>query len=74
MYGLHTITGNQNNLLARRPFFVFWFMGQVSKYVVASHNWQKLLTTLHSALNLWQFDHSLVIALDAGKAFLPAIE
>ncbi|KAF5338925.1 hypothetical protein D9611_008729 [Ephemerocybe angulata] len=31
MLGLHTITGNLNNLLARRPFFVFWFMGQISR-------------------------------------------
>ncbi|KAE9405655.1 hypothetical protein BT96DRAFT_915878 [Gymnopus androsaceus JB14] len=29
MQGLHTITGNSNNSLARRPFFVFWFMSQV---------------------------------------------
>ena len=34
MLGLHTITGNLNNLLARRPFFVFWFMGQISRYVL----------------------------------------
>ncbi|KAF9454801.1 hypothetical protein P691DRAFT_716672 [Macrolepiota fuliginosa MF-IS2] len=31
MHGLHTITGNANNLLARRPFFVFWFMAQVTR-------------------------------------------
>jgi len=31
MQGLHLITGNANNLLARRPFFVFWFMGQISR-------------------------------------------
>ncbi|PPQ66262.1 hypothetical protein CVT24_007280 [Panaeolus cyanescens] len=31
MQGLHTITGNSNNLLARRPFFVFWFMGQIHR-------------------------------------------
>ncbi|KAF8073616.1 hypothetical protein FPV67DRAFT_1478620 [Lyophyllum atratum] len=31
MCGLHTITGNSNNLLARRPFFVFWFMSQISR-------------------------------------------
>ncbi|RDB17928.1 hypothetical protein Hypma_000681 [Hypsizygus marmoreus] len=31
MLGLHTITGNSNNLLVRRPFFVFWFMGQISR-------------------------------------------
>jgi len=31
MQGLHLITGNANNLLARRPFFVFWFMSQISR-------------------------------------------
>ncbi|KIK57175.1 hypothetical protein GYMLUDRAFT_75693 [Collybiopsis luxurians FD-317 M1] len=29
MHGLHTITGNSNNHLARRPFFVFWFSSQI---------------------------------------------
>lgn len=29
MFGLHAVTGNANNHLARRPFFVFWFMSQV---------------------------------------------
>ncbi|KAF8237173.1 hypothetical protein L208DRAFT_1248652 [Tricholoma matsutake] len=31
MHGLHTITGHSNNVLARRPFFVFWFMSQISR-------------------------------------------
>ncbi|KAK7048512.1 Zn(2)-C6 fungal-type domain-containing protein [Favolaschia claudopus] len=31
MNGMHTITGNSNNHLSRRPFFIFWFMGQVSR-------------------------------------------
>ncbi|KAF8189129.1 hypothetical protein K438DRAFT_1593593 [Mycena galopus ATCC 62051] len=31
MRGLHIVTGNSNNNLSRRPFFVFWFMGQVSR-------------------------------------------
>lgn len=31
-HGLHIITGNSKNLLARRPFFVFWFMGQIRRY------------------------------------------
>uniref|UniRef100_A0A0W0FU75 Zn(2)-C6 fungal-type domain-containing protein n=2 Tax=Moniliophthora roreri TaxID=221103 RepID=A0A0W0FU75_MONRR len=57
MYGLHTITGNSNNLLARRPFFTLWFMAQVNR-----------------ALSLWQCDHSMVLALDVCKAFLPAID
>ncbi|KAF8887164.1 hypothetical protein BD779DRAFT_1528462 [Infundibulicybe gibba] len=57
MYGLHTITGNSSNLLARRPFFVFWFMAQVTR-----------------ALSLWQFDNTLIIALDVCKALLPPID
>ncbi|KAL0961295.1 hypothetical protein HGRIS_006254 [Hohenbuehelia grisea] len=32
MQGLHIVTGNATNVLARRPFFVFWFMGQISRY------------------------------------------
>ena len=35
MFGLHTITGNSTNLLARRPFFVFWFMGQIHRFVLS---------------------------------------
>jgi hypothetical protein len=31
MHGLHTVTGLANNVLARRPFFVFWFMGQIAR-------------------------------------------
>ena len=31
--GLHTITGNSNNILARRPFFVPWFMAQMNRSV-----------------------------------------
>ncbi|KAI0345770.1 hypothetical protein BDW22DRAFT_911768 [Trametopsis cervina] len=31
MYGLQTITGQPNVTFARRPFFVFWFMSQVSR-------------------------------------------
>jgi len=31
MHGLHTVTGMANNLLAQRPFFVFWFMGQIHR-------------------------------------------
>ncbi|KAJ7928051.1 hypothetical protein B0H13DRAFT_1969137 [Mycena leptocephala] len=31
MSGLHTVTGNAGNDLAKRPFYVFWFMAQVSR-------------------------------------------
>ncbi|GJJ13286.1 hypothetical protein Clacol_007538 [Clathrus columnatus] len=31
MQGLHTVTGHKNNVLAQRPFFIWWFMGQVAR-------------------------------------------
>nr|BCA90180.1 hypothetical protein PC_1229 [Pleurotus citrinopileatus] len=31
MHGLSAVTGHSTNLLARRPFFVFWFMGQIAR-------------------------------------------
>jgi len=31
MHGLHALTGNIKHNLAQRPWFVFWFMGQVSR-------------------------------------------
>jgi hypothetical protein len=33
--GLHTVTGIDNNVLVRRPFFVFWFMAQISRQVLS---------------------------------------
>lgn len=33
MYGLHTVTGQPTSSLAGRPFYVFWFMGQVLRLV-----------------------------------------
>ncbi|KAK1226275.1 hypothetical protein PQX77_010748 [Marasmius sp. AFHP31] len=65
MLGLHAVTGNSGNLLARRPFFTLWFMGQVSSL---------LPYAVHRALSLWRCDQSMVLALDVCKAFLPAID
>ncbi|KAJ3524085.1 hypothetical protein NM688_g8624 [Phlebia brevispora] len=31
MYGLQSITGQPNVGLSRRPFFIFWFMSQISR-------------------------------------------
>ncbi|KZW00891.1 hypothetical protein EXIGLDRAFT_603573 [Exidia glandulosa HHB12029] len=31
MQGLHTVTGQQDNVLARRPYYVWWFMSQVAR-------------------------------------------
>jgi hypothetical protein len=33
MQGLHTVTGHKQNVLAQRPFFVWWFLGQVARYI-----------------------------------------
>ena len=89
MLGLHTITGNLANFLAHRPFFVFWFMGQIGRYVhtllqvsLKNHREFSVFTTLivgtcspvRSALSLWQCDNSLIVALDVCKALLPAID
>ncbi|KAK2459632.1 hypothetical protein APHAL10511_008277 [Amanita phalloides] len=51
--GLHTVTGIDGNVLFRRPYFVFWFMGQINR-----------------AISLWEYDQTLIIALDACKAFI----
>ena len=34
MYGLHTVTGQPTISLAGRPFYVFWFMGQILRLVL----------------------------------------
>ncbi|KIJ54399.1 hypothetical protein M422DRAFT_222008 [Sphaerobolus stellatus SS14] len=31
MQGLHTVTGHRNNILAQRPFFIWWFMSQAAR-------------------------------------------
>lgn len=76
MAGLHTVTGLASNLLARRPFFLFWFMAQISRYVnlvfpptPEHHN-----DASRSALSLWDCDHSLTLALDLCRALLAPIE
>ncbi|KAM6494149.1 hypothetical protein JOM56_010510 [Amanita muscaria] len=57
MNGLHTVTGNCDNVLARRPFFLFWFMGQINR-----------------AMTLWEYDNSLLPALDVCKALVTAVD
>src|SRR5271154_4910294 len=75
MDGLHTVTGLSGNVLARRPFFVFWFMGQISRYAPFLSLFGVVITKITCrALSLWDCDHSLTIALDVCKAFLPPIE
>src|ERR1700734_3120819 len=49
MHGLHTVTGQGgSDGLTRRPFFVFWFMSQISR---ALSLW-KCDTSLSSALDV----------------------
>lgn len=76
MLGLHTITGNAENLLARRPFFVFWFMGQIHRYAqdLGLQSTLALLTWNYSAISLWECDRSLTVALDVCKALIPATD
>ena len=72
MDGLHTITGNSNNVLARRPFYIPWFMAQMNRSV------QQLTTEYSSspsrALCLWEYDQTLMTALDVCKALIMAVD
>ncbi|KXN93397.1 Glucose transport transcription regulator RGT1 [Leucoagaricus sp. SymC.cos] len=67
MHGLHTITGNANNLLARRPFFVFWFMGQITR----SLSLWECDNTLSIALDVCK---ALLPAIDYLSALWPCAE
>ncbi|GLB38529.1 putative GAL4-like Zn(II)2Cys6 (or C6 zinc) binuclear cluster DNA-binding domain [Lyophyllum shimeji] len=67
MFGLHTITGNSSNLLARRPFFVFWFMSQISR---ALSLWERD-NTLTIAIDVCK---ALLPALDYLTALWPCPE
>ncbi|EAU85892.2 hypothetical protein CC1G_02915 [Coprinopsis cinerea okayama7 len=67
MLGLHTITGNANNLLARRPFFVFWFMGQIGRALAL---WQ-CDNSLTVALDVCK---ALLPAIDYLTALWPCLE
>lgn len=67
MYGLHTITGHSTSLLARRPFFVFWFMGQINR---ALSLWQ-CDKTLTVALDVCK---ALISAIDYLTALWPCPE
>lgn len=67
MLGLRTITGNSANLLARRPFFVFWFMGQIYR---ALSLWQ-CDNTLLVALDVCK---ALLPAIDYLTALWPCPE
>jgi hypothetical protein len=75
MHGLHTITGQSSNILARRPFFVFWFMGQISRYAALFCRDFQLLTRCGiRALSLWECENSLAVAIDVCKALIPALD
>ncbi|KAF9485849.1 hypothetical protein BDN70DRAFT_795185 [Pholiota conissans] len=67
MHGLHTVTGNSNNLLARRPFFVFWFMGQIHRALAL----YECDTTLTVALEVCK---ALIPAIDYLTSLWPCNE
>ncbi|KAF7768132.1 transcriptional regulator family: Fungal Specific TF [Agaricus bisporus var. burnettii] len=67
MRGLHTITGIANNLLARRPFFVFWFMAQIAR----SLSLWECDSTLTIALDVCK---ALLPAIDYLSALWPCAE
>ncbi|KAJ7176007.1 hypothetical protein C8R46DRAFT_1080390 [Mycena filopes] len=52
MSGLHTVTGNSSNNLSRRPFYVFWFMAQVSRALTLFHCDNSMTVALEVCSNL----------------------
>jgi hypothetical protein len=55
MHGLHTVTGQQGKdggNLCHRPFFVFWFMGQISRALTLWESDNSLTTALEVSKNL----------------------
>lgn len=56
MHGLHTVTGQQakdgGGHLCHRPFFVFWFMGQISRALTLWECDNSLVTALEVSKNL----------------------
>ncbi|KAF8610279.1 hypothetical protein BDV93DRAFT_430457 [Ceratobasidium sp. AG-I] len=49
MQGLHTVTGMASNVLGKRPYFVWWFMAQVSRCLSLWQCDQSLLIALEVA-------------------------
>jgi len=52
MGGLHTVTGNSSNSLAKRPFFIFWFMAQMSRGLTLWQCDNKMTVALDVCKNL----------------------
>ncbi|KAJ6475057.1 hypothetical protein C8R47DRAFT_986425 [Mycena vitilis] len=52
MKGLDTVTGNSSNSLTHRPFYVFWFMAQVSRGLTLWHCDNNMTIALDVCKNL----------------------
>lgn len=52
MRGLHTVTGHKQNVLAQRPFFVWWFMGQMARYLSSSKRLALDMLTLFKVVKI----------------------
>ncbi|CAK5284071.1 unnamed protein product [Mycena citricolor] len=75
---LHTVTGNSSNILTLRPFYVFWFMAQVSRaltfwqcdpeFVLALDVSKSLLSPIDFLTALWPCKGNNVYVLMAQDA------
>jgi hypothetical protein len=59
--GLHTITGMANSVLARRPFFVFWFMAQISRYVLRCNKLTMFGCNIPEHLGPWRYGRVITL-------------
>ncbi|KDQ62535.1 hypothetical protein JAAARDRAFT_189840 [Jaapia argillacea MUCL 33604] len=67
MQGLSRVTGQANNFLARRPFFVFWFMSQVARIL-------SLWSCDHSFTDALDVAKALLMPIDYLTALWPCKE
>lgn len=72
MQGLHTVTGLKFNHLSHRPFFVWWFMIHITRYVISLCFYRKL--TVARLLNMWAVDNSMTEAIHLCFPFLGPID
>jgi hypothetical protein len=72
---LGSVTGHVSQPLLHRPFFAFWFMGQISRWCnVTKLCFTSLICNRNRALSLWERDNSLTLALDVGTSLLKPID
>ncbi|KZT12056.1 uncharacterized protein LAESUDRAFT_641362 [Laetiporus sulphureus 93-53] len=82
MYGLHTVTGQPTSSLSGRPFYLWWFMGHISRMitmwttdnslVMALQTCKSLFAPLQYLMSLWPCAESTRRAQELEKRMISA--